>query len=99
MARSTPTSTWATWGTHSDDNQATVEELLLKPAREWPAGAFAVAGTRCPDAGAWPANALHIEHLPPGAHRHFYNAQRYTLSVARRETIRAGWSPDIRRGE
>jgi spore maturation protein CgeB len=83
-------------GTYSDDRQPTLEALLLQPAREWEAGHFAVAGPKFPDTARWPPNVLHIEHLPPGAHRRFYTAQRYTLNVTRRDMVRAGWSPSVR---
>jgi spore maturation protein CgeB len=44
----------------------------------------------------WPENVRRITHLPPHQHRAFYNAQRYTLNVTRRDMIRAGWSPSVR---
>jgi spore maturation protein CgeB len=83
-------------GTYSDDRQPTLEALLLEPARTWPAGHFAVAGPRFPESVRWPDNVLHIEHLPPGAHRRFYSAQRFTLNVTRRDMVQAGWSPSVR---
>src|SRR4051812_23169013 len=82
-------------GTYSDDRQPTVESLLLKPARVWPEGRFAVAGPQYPDI-AWPANLLYTPHLPPAAHRAFYNRQRFTLNVTRADMIAAGWSPSVR---
>jgi spore maturation protein CgeB len=83
-------------GTYSDDRQPTLEELLIKPAQCWGTGFFAVAGPKFPDTEAWPDNVLYVEHLPPGAHRRFYTAQRFTLNVTRREMIRAGYSPSVR---
>jgi spore maturation protein CgeB len=35
-------------------------------------------------------------HLPPAAHRAFYNRQRFTLNVTRADMIEAGWSPSVR---
>jgi spore maturation protein CgeB len=35
-------------------------------------------------------------HLPPAEHRAFYNSQRFTLNVTRRDMIAAGWSPSVR---
>jgi spore maturation protein CgeB len=35
-------------------------------------------------------------HLPPAQHRRFYNSQRFTLNVTRRDMIAAGWSPSVR---
>ncbi|MDR6536573.1 glycosyltransferase [Variovorax soli] len=83
-------------GTYSADRQPTVERLLAEPARRWPAGRFAVAGPQYPPGLAWPANVLPIAHLPPHAHRAFYNRQRFTLNVTRADMIEAGWSPSVR---
>ncbi len=60
-------------GTYSPDRQRALESLLLDPARRWPEGAFAVAGPQYPSSIHWPANVERIEHLPPAAHRAFYN--------------------------
>jgi spore maturation protein CgeB len=38
----------------------------------------------------------HAAHLPPAEHRRFYNRQRFTLNVTRRDMIQAGWSPSVR---
>jgi spore maturation protein CgeB len=83
-------------GTYSEDRQPTLEEFLIEPARQWENGSFAVAGPQFPDTAGWPGNVLYIEHLPPGAHRRFYNVQRFTLNATRREMVRAGWSPSVR---
>jgi spore maturation protein CgeB len=83
-------------GTYCDDRQPTVESLLVEPARRWDRGAFVVAGVRYPADIEWPLNVLHVEHLPPDAHRRFYTAQRFTLNVTRRDMIRAGHSPSVR---
>jgi spore maturation protein CgeB len=83
-------------GTYSDDRQATIERLLLEPARRWPDGRFVVAGPQYPDGIAWPAGVARVSHLPPDRHRWFYNAQRFTLNVTRADMIRAGWSPSVR---
>jgi spore maturation protein CgeB len=82
-------------GTYSVDRQPTLERLLLDAAR---AGRerFVVAGPQYPEGLDWPANVERIEHLPPAAHRTFYNAQRFTLNVTRADMIRAGWSPSVR---
>ncbi|MBV9891394.1 MAG: glycosyltransferase, partial [Rhizobacter sp.] len=83
-------------GTYSADRQPTVDSLLLKPARAWSEGRFAVAGPQYPEALAWPANVDRTEHLPANAHRRFYNRQRFTLNVTRADMIAAGWSPSVR---
>lgn len=83
-------------GTYSEDRQPKLERLLLVPARFWPRGRFVVAGPQYPDGIDWPANVERIEHLPPGEHRDFYNAQRWTLNVTRAAMVRTGWSPSVR---
>lgn len=83
-------------GTYSPDRQATLETLLLEPARRCPEKRFAVAGPRYPDDIVWPANVERIEHLPPPDHPAFYSASRMTLNVTRADMIAAGWSPSVR---
>jgi spore maturation protein CgeB len=83
-------------GTYSPDRQLALETLLLEPARRWPQGRFVVAGPLYPSTLAWPANVQRIEHLPPGEHRAFYSAQRFTLNITRADMARAGYSPSIR---
>jgi spore maturation protein CgeB len=83
-------------GTYSIDRQPAVEELLLQPARQQPAGRFVVAGPQYPAKIEWPANVEHRPHVPPAEHRAFYNRQRFTLNVTRADMIEAGWSPSVR---
>jgi len=83
-------------GTYSDDRQPPLDRLLLEPARRWPGGRFVVAGPQYPASVRWPANVVRIEHLPPAAHRAFYNRQRWTLNITRADMIRLGWSPSVR---
>jgi spore maturation protein CgeB len=83
-------------GTYSTDRQPTVEELLVRPARQHPAGRFVVAGAQYPAGIEWPANVEYRPHVPPAEHRAFYNRQRFTLNVTRADMIEAGWSPSVR---
>lgn len=83
-------------GTYSADRQPALERLLLEPARLMPEQRFVVAGSQFPDDIAWPANVERIQHLPPSAHRSFYNRQRFTLNVTRSDMVAAGWSPSVR---
>jgi spore maturation protein CgeB len=83
-------------GTYSADRQPGLDELLLRPAREHPEGRFAVAGAQYPPNLEWPANVRHLQHVPPSAHRAFYNRQRFTLNLTRADMIEAGWSPSVR---
>jgi len=83
-------------GTYSDDRQPALEELLLRPARAWSGGRFAVVGAQYPPTTVWPHNVEHVEHLGPGKHRRFYNQQRYTLNLTRADMVAAGYSPSVR---
>jgi spore maturation protein CgeB len=83
-------------GTYSPDRQPALEALLLEPARCWAQGHFVVAGPQFPPTITWPPNVQRIEHLPPGRHRAFYNAQRFTLNITRAKMVHAGYSPSIR---
>src|SRR5581483_8750947 len=83
-------------GTYSPDRQRALEAILLDPARRLPEAGFAVAGPQYPAGISWPGNVERIEHLPPAAHRAFYNAQKFTLNITRADMVRAGYSPSVR---
>jgi spore maturation protein CgeB len=83
-------------GTYSEDRQAGVDRLLLQPAQRWAEGRFLVAGAQYPAGTRWPANVDHVDHVPPGRHRAFYNSLRYALNVTRRDMVAAGYSPSVR---
>lgn len=83
-------------GTYSPDRQPVLDRLLVQVARALPDRRFVVAGPQYPADITWPDNVERIEHLPPGEHRRFYNAQALTLNVTRADMVRAGWSPSVR---
>jgi spore maturation protein CgeB len=83
-------------GTYSDDRQPPLERLMLDAARQWDSGRFIVAGPQYPESVVWPANVERREHLPPAEHARFYNEQRFTLNITRRDMIEAGYSPSVR---
>lgn len=83
-------------GTYSADRQPAVEELLNKAACYQKDKAFVVAGPQYPEDYPWAPNVEYIHHLPPAQHRSFYNAQRFTLNVTRKDMVRAGYSPSVR---
>jgi spore maturation protein CgeB len=83
-------------GTYSDDRQPALDELLLRPAREWSGGRFVVAGPQYPRSVRWPHNVRRYTHLAPAKHRAFYNAQRFTLNITRANMADAGYSPSVR---
>jgi spore maturation protein CgeB len=83
-------------GTYSADRQPALERLIGTPARLWPEGRFAVAGSLYPRELEWPANLERIDHIEPGRHAEFYARQRFTLNVTRADMVRCGWSPSVR---
>ncbi|WP_366552725.1 CgeB family protein [Aquibaculum sediminis] len=83
-------------GTFASDRQASLERLLLEPARRLPSQRFVVAGSLYPDDIDWPANVERITHLPPGEHPHFFGRLRFTLNLTRAAMLDAGWSPSVR---
>jgi spore maturation protein CgeB len=83
-------------GTYSADRQPALERLLVEPARQWSQGRFAVAGAQYPDSIQWPVNVKRVDHLPPTAHRDFYNSQRVTLNITRADMLASGYSPSVR---
>jgi spore maturation protein CgeB len=83
-------------GTYSEDRQPMLQRLLLSAARRWRDGRFIVAGPLYPQMLRWPRNVERVEHLPPSAHRAFYNGQRFTLNITRTAMVKAGYSPSVR---
>lgn len=83
-------------GTYSADRQQGLSRLMMQPAEEMPVRRFVVAGSQYPSNVEWPRNVSRIEHLPPAAHRRFYNRQRFTLNLTRADMIAAGYSPSVR---
>jgi spore maturation protein CgeB len=83
-------------GTYSPDRDAALNELLVKPATQFPEWRFVIAGAQYPDEQCWPANIERLEHVPPAGHGEFYAAQRYTLNVTRADMVARGHSPSVR---
>jgi spore maturation protein CgeB len=83
-------------GTYAPDRQPALEKLLLSVARQNRDRKFAVAGPQYPEAIAWPGNVNRIDHLPATEHRSFYNSQKFTLNLTRKDMVRAGYSPSVR---
>jgi len=83
-------------GTYSADRQAALERLLLEPARHWKRGRFIVAGSQYPEIIQWPPNVERVDHLPPAAHRGFYNRQHFTLNITRAAMLQVGYAPSVR---
>jgi spore maturation protein CgeB len=83
-------------GTYAADRQPALDRLLTDPAKAWPDGCFVVAGPSFPASVSWPGNVARVEHLPPSAHRAFYNEQRFTLNVTRADMVTSGYAPSVR---
>lgn len=83
-------------GTYSDDRQPVLNKLLIEAARKWEKGKFIVAGPKYPKSINWPQNVRRIDHLPAVSHNDFYNAQKYTLNVTRKDMVQMGYSPGVR---
>jgi spore maturation protein CgeB len=83
-------------GTYSADRQASLDALLLDPARRLPHRRFVVAGPQYPADVDWPRNVARVEHLAPSAHRSFYLSQQFTVNVTREAMRHWGWSPSVR---
>jgi spore maturation protein CgeB len=83
-------------GTYSADRQPALYELMCQPARQWPAGRFAVAGPLYPAELSWPPNLDRLEHVGPDQHGGFFSRQRFTLNITRPDMVRMGYSPSVR---
>jgi spore maturation protein CgeB len=83
-------------GTYSPDRQPALDRLICGPARRWPQGRFAVAGSLYPPDLVWPSNLDRIEHVAPGRHAMFFARQRFTLNITRSAMVLCGYSPSVR---
>jgi spore maturation protein CgeB len=83
-------------GTYAADRQATLEALLIEPARRRPADRFVIAGAQYPAGFPWTDNLFFVRHLPPAEHNAFYASSALTLNVTRAAMARMGWCPSGR---
>ncbi|MDX5421886.1 MAG: glycosyltransferase [Hymenobacteraceae bacterium] len=83
-------------GTYSEDRMPGLTKLMLDAADQWPDGRFAVAGARYPNDMGWTSNVSILQHLTPTQHRDFFNSQRFTLSIARADMSKIGYTPSMR---
>jgi len=83
-------------GAYRADRQRALEEYFLRPARMWPEGWFAAAGSQYPPDMEWPQNVDRIQSLPEVERPVFYNSLRFSLNVTRTDLARAGWCPNAR---
>ena len=59
-------------GTYSEDRQAKLEQLFLRPALDRPNQRFLLAGAQYPPSFPWSDNLFFVQHLPPGEHPAFF---------------------------
>ena len=83
-------------GTYSEDRQPTLNKFLLEPAITERNLQYCVAGAQYPLTIYWPDNVTYVEHIPPHRHRQFYQTQKFTLNITRKDMIEAGYSPSVR---
>lgn len=83
-------------GTYAEDRQATLEALMLAPARARPECRFVIAGAQYPQEFPWAPNIHFVRHLPPDEHPAFYSSSRLTLNITRRAMSEMGWCPSGR---
>lgn len=83
-------------GTYADDRQATLEALLIEPARRLPQRRFVIAGAQYPAAFPWTNNIYFVRHLEPAQHPAFFSSSRLTLNVTRRAMKEMGYCPSGR---
>jgi spore maturation protein CgeB len=83
-------------GTYAEDRQATLEALLVEPARRLPHRRFVIAGAQYPPGFPWADNIFFVRHLEPAQHSAFFSSSRLTLNVTRRAMKEMGFCPSGR---
>lgn len=83
-------------GTYAEDRQATLEQLLIEPARRLPSRRFVVAGAQYPQSFPWTSNIYFVQHLEPAQHPGFFSSSCLTLNVTRRAMKEMGYCPSGR---
>ena len=82
-------------GTYASDRQASLDQLLIEPARHLPDQRFMLAGPQYPPMDL-PPNVRHEIHVYPRDHAAFYCSNQATLNLTRRAMRRYGWAPSTR---
>jgi spore maturation protein CgeB len=83
-------------GTYAADRQATLESLLVEPARRRERRRFLIGGAQYPTDFPWSDNIYFVRHLPPSEHAAFFSSSRLTLNVTRQAMAAMGWCPSGR---
>jgi spore maturation protein CgeB len=80
-------------GTYAADRQATLEQLLVAPARRRPNQRFVIGGAQYPAEFPWTPNIFFVRHLPPSEHPAFFCSSPLTLNVTRAAFAELGYCP------
>lgn len=83
-------------GSYAADRADKLAAFFSAPARARPAEAFLLAGPGYDDGFGWAENITWRPHVAPAEHPAFFASARLTLSVARADMAKAGWSPSGR---
>jgi spore maturation protein CgeB len=83
-------------GTYAADRQATLDALLIEPARRLPEQRFVIGGAQYPQEFPWTPNIYFVQHLEPAQHPAFFSSSRLTLNVTRRAMKAMGYCPSGR---
>ncbi|MFC4171219.1 glycosyltransferase [Microvirga sp. GCM10011540] len=83
-------------GTYAADRQATLQRLLIEPARLRRNRRFVIGGAQYPPDFPWEPNIYFVQHLPPSEHPAFFSSSRLTLNVTRQAMAEMGWCPSGR---
>ncbi|MDJ0387700.1 glycosyltransferase [Roseomonas sp. E05] len=83
-------------GTYAADRQASLEALLVRPARQLPERRFVIGGAQYPADFPWSDNIHFVRHLPPAEHPAFFSSARLTLNITRQAMAEMGYCPSGR---
>lgn len=83
-------------GTYAADRQCQLDELFLKPARQFPGRKFCIGGALYPSDFPWANNIQFVRHLPPQEHPAFYSSSKLTLNITRAAMANMGYCPSGR---
>jgi spore maturation protein CgeB len=83
-------------GTYAADRQASLEKLLIEPARQLPNQRFLIGGAQYPQEFPWAENIFFARHVAPPDHPAFYSSSRLTLNITRRAMADMGFCPSGR---
>lgn len=83
-------------GAYATDRAAKLAAYFAAPAQKHADQRFLLAGAGYGDDFPWSENITWRPHVAPAEHSSFFASARLTLSLARADMARAGWSPSGR---